>query len=237
MIVKMIPRYFLLLIFLLSACQASFDGGDGEILSTATPLPVSAATQTPVATISVFERLAEPTLSSVPSQADHGAQVYWLWCLPCHGDRGQGLTEEFRETYPPEDQNCWKSGCHGELPYEDGFTIPKEIPALIGSDVNLGKFANAAVLQSYILEEMPFWDAGALTEEESWKVVAFLLRENGIYYDQVLDDTNADQVLLFGTSPTLSSDRSMDYGLWIIGIILLIVVVFLLKQILEKPRF
>src|SRR5512145_1765717 len=44
------------------------------------------------------DRLAEPTLPAEPSQADKGAQVYWLACLPCHGDRGQGLTEEFKQT-------------------------------------------------------------------------------------------------------------------------------------------
>ena len=72
------------------------------------------------------DRLAEPTLPAAPSQADHGAQVYWLSCMPCHGDQGQGLTDEFRATYPPEEEYCWESGCHGANPYESGFTIPKE---------------------------------------------------------------------------------------------------------------
>src|ERR1051325_452370 len=74
------------------------------------------------------DRLAKPTLPASPSQADYGAQVYWLSCLPCHGDRGQGLTDEFREVYPPEDRNCWNSGCHGKRPYQNGFTLPTAIP-------------------------------------------------------------------------------------------------------------
>jgi hypothetical protein len=78
------------------------------------------------------DRLARPTLPAEPSQADKGAQVYWLTCLPCHGDRGQGLTAEFMETYPVEDRNCWESGCHGKRPYENGFTLPTTVPALIG---------------------------------------------------------------------------------------------------------
>ena len=57
---------------------------------------------TPAAT---QDRLAEPTLPAVPSQADYGAQAYWLYCSPCHGDRAQGLTDEFREQYPEEDRN------------------------------------------------------------------------------------------------------------------------------------
>src|SRR5215467_8930723 len=47
-----------------------------------------------------IDRLAEPTLPAQPSQADYGSQVYWLNCSPCHGDRGQGLTDEFRQQYP-----------------------------------------------------------------------------------------------------------------------------------------
>src|SRR5688572_32694717 len=92
------------------------------------------------------DRLAEPTLPSSPSQADTGAQVYWLSCMPCHGDRGQGLTDEFREIYPPEDRNCWDSGCHRKRPYENGFTLPTVVPALIGPGT-LQKFSNATFLR------------------------------------------------------------------------------------------
>src|SRR3990170_3605718 len=74
------------------------------------------------------DRLAEPTLPASPSQADRGAQVYWLSCLPCHGDYGQGLTDEFRAAYPPEDRNCWDAGCHGARPYDNGFKLPARTP-------------------------------------------------------------------------------------------------------------
>lgn len=137
------------------------------------------------------DRLAEPTLPPTPSQADHGAQVYWLSCLPCHGDQGQGLTDEFRTTYPPEEQYCWESGCHGANPYESGFTIPKVIPAVIG-ETALSKFTDAAQLNAYIRATMPFWSPGSLTEDEAWKVTAFILRENDLWDDRVeLNVTNA----------------------------------------------
>src|SRR5687768_18171720 len=43
------------------------------------------------------DRLAEPTLPAAPSQADHGAQVYWLSCMPCHGDqRSEEHTSELQ---------------------------------------------------------------------------------------------------------------------------------------------
>lgn len=135
---------------------------------------------TPVSTLSPRERLAEPTMPAEPSQADFGARDYWLYCLPCHGDRGQGLTEEFRQTYPPEETNCWESGCHGRSPYEFGFMLPTAVPAVIDHSA-LAKFTDAAQLNAYIRATMPFWNPGILTEEESWRVTAFLLRENDLW--------------------------------------------------------
>jgi len=147
---------------------------------------------TPMPTL---DRLAEPTLPASPSQADYGAQLYWLHCMPCHGDKGQGLTDEFRATYPPEDNNCWGRGCHGRNPYEDGFTLPTSVPGLIGSGA-LTKFATVTNLYGFIRAAMPFEDPGVLTEDEYWQVTAFLLRENGIAYTGRLDASSAAQILL-----------------------------------------
>ena len=80
-----------------------------------------------------LDRLLEPTLSAQPNQADIGSQDYWLNCLVCHGDLGQGLTEEFRQLYPPEETNCWQSGCHGARPSVFAFTLPDSIPPIIGA--------------------------------------------------------------------------------------------------------
>jgi hypothetical protein len=149
---------------------------------------------TPVNTLSPFERLAEPTLPAQASQADQGAQDFWLYCLPCHGDKGQGLTDEFRTTYPPEEEYCWERGCHGEVPYESGFTLPNKIPAVIGQST-LAKFSDAAQLNSYVRATMPFWKPGSLTEEEAWRVTAFMLRENGLWDDvKELNESNASDV-------------------------------------------
>jgi mono/diheme cytochrome c family protein len=185
---------------------------------------------TPEATLSPFERLAEPTLPAAPAQADHGAQIYWLWCLPCHGDRGQGLTDEFRETYPPEEQYCWERGCHGERPYEYGFKLPMQIPAVIGPEAALGKFQSAARLNAYIQAAMPYWKPGSLQEEENWQVTAFLLRENDIWDTrEVLDSSNADQILLLAETPApspappLSPTNRKQPAMWAV-----ILIVFLL---------
>ena len=162
-----------------------------------TALSVSPQT-TPMPTI---DRLAEPTLPAVPSQADYGAQLYWLYCLPCHGDVGQGLTDEFRDTYPPEDNNCWARGCHGRNPYEGGFTLPTTVPKLIGSGA-LTKFATVANLKGFVSAAMPFEDPGVLTDDEYWQVIAFILRENGISYSGELSDFNANQILLSSSQET-----------------------------------
>jgi cytochrome c len=148
------------------------------------------------------DRLAEPTLPPAPSQADYGAQVYWLSCLPCHGDRGQGLTDEFRAAYPPEEQYCWERGCHGENPYESGFTLPRVIPAVVAPQA-LAKFSDAAQLQAYIRAAMPFWKPGSLTDEEAWRVTAFLLRQNGLWNGAgELDASNAAGIRILRQTPT-----------------------------------
>ena len=152
------------------------------------------------------DRLAQPTLPAVPSQADQGSQVYWLSCRPCHGDSGQGLTEEFRKAYPEEDQNCWMSGCHGEKPYENGFELPTAIPAVVGSSA-LQKFETAASLRSYIFVAMPYWKPASLTEEESWQVTAFLLRENNLLTaNGEINEANASSIRV-GPPPATSTPQ------------------------------
>src|SRR6185436_21117658 len=104
---------------------------------------------TPPAAAPTVDRLAAPPTAANPNQADTGAQLYWLHCQPCHGDRAQGLTDEWRAQYPPEDQNCWNSGCHGQQPYANGFILPTQVPALVGAGT-LGRFATAADLHNFI---------------------------------------------------------------------------------------
>lgn len=156
-------------------------------------LIVSAASQgnfvqadglTPTPTI---DRLAKPTLPPNPDLADKGAQDYWLYCSPCHGDKAQGLTDEFRKQYPVEDQFCWNSGCHGNRPYPNGWTIPRYVPPLVG-ETALKRFGNGAVLHQYIQQTMPFQIPGQLKDAEYWRLTAFLLKQNGYWNGS--DDLN-----------------------------------------------
>ena len=204
---------------------------------------VSSAQQqaTPTTTLSATERLLEPTLPAEPSQADQGAQDYWLYCLPCHGEKGQGLTEEFRQTYPPEEVDCWQSGCHGNSPYEFGFKLPTKVPAVIGSDT-LAKFTDAAQLNAYIRAAMPYWKPGSLTEEESWNITAFLLRQNGLWNDSTdLDASNAPDVKIprgMFLTPIVTPQQaeaqegngSLVWGFLAIVVALVVLLVFVLKK-------
>jgi cytochrome c len=212
-----------------------FDGGTASS-------PVSQPA-TPTSTLSPFERLAKPTVPAEPSQADLGAQDYWLYCLPCHGDRGQGLTYEFRETYPPDEVDCWQSGCHGKRPYEDGFSLPTAIPAVIAPDA-INKFTDAAQLNSYIRIAMPFWNPGSLTEEEAWRVTAFIMRENGLW-DGVgeLNGSIAGEVKIprgtptpFGTPQQVQFEKRGDGNMWL-AVISLATVILVLVIVLQKIKY
>jgi mono/diheme cytochrome c family protein len=147
-----------------------------------TQMPDAGSPSTPVpgATPTIDRLLAPPTVP-VPNQADEGAQLFWLHCQPCHGDQGQGLTDEWRAQYPPEDQYCWASGCHGRAPYDPAFQLPTSVPAVIGEGT-LGKFQTLDGVYRYISTAMPYFYPGDLTEEEYLAILAHIARGNG-YWD------------------------------------------------------
>lgn len=172
------------------------------------PTPIPGATPT-------IDRLAPPPTAAVPSQADEGAQLYWLHCQPCHGDQGQGLTDEWRAQYPPEDQNCWESGCHGPRPYDQAFALPTSVPALIGPAVDrimgtegtqvLQKFETMGGVYRYARVSMPLFFPGDLEEEEYLAIMAHLARENGLWDGAPLTNDTIDNYRLSSSAATASS--------------------------------
>jgi len=124
-------------------------------------------------------RLKKPELPINPTMADQGAIPYWSICLSCHGDKGQGLTDEWREAGFGEDMNCWKSKCHAMNHPSPGFNFPRQVPPIIGANT-LARFTTAQELKDYIKKFMPWWDPGSLSEKDSWNLTAYLLRENGV---------------------------------------------------------
>ncbi|WP_376791913.1 c-type cytochrome [Thermoflexus sp.] len=139
-----------------------------------------------------------PARAYQEKEAERGAAVFARRCSTCHGDRGQGLTDEWRATWPPTHQNCWKANCHGPQPYpENGFTLPRVVPALIGPNT-LRRFATAADLYAYIRARMPFHAPGSLAEEDYRAVTAFLLQQHGIPADDQPFDPEAAQRIPLG---------------------------------------
>jgi len=193
----------------------------------------TALSRYPQVAVSTPDRLAQPTLPVTPSQADRGAQGYWLSCLPCHGDKGQGLTDEFRAVYPPEDQYCWERGCHGEMPYENGFTLPMVIPGVIGEGALL-KFSDAAQLNSYIRATMPYWKPGSLTEEEAWSITAFIMRENGLWNDDIeMNGANAAEAKITPVTPQqVEVWERGGAGIWLLipGVLSILLILFFIHK-------
>lgn len=143
-----------------------------------------------------MRRLDRPQVPIVPSQVDKGQLIYWGICLACHGDRGQGLTDEWRLGAFGEDSNCWGSHCHGKNHPLQGFEMPKTLTfPMLSSAGSLGRFQNAQQLYDYVVEMMPWWKPNSLGSEKAWQVTAYLLKMKGsLPNDLVLNEQNASAV-------------------------------------------
>jgi mono/diheme cytochrome c family protein len=183
-----------------------------------------------------------PTITP-STQAGHGKDIFWLHCMPCHGDQGQGLTDEFRlRQYPPEDTNCWKSGCHGERPYADGFTLPKAVPALIGPDA-LQHFNTAQEMYAFVRKAMPLNAPGSLSDEQYLQVSAFLLESNQrLPVDSQLNPSALSTLVLKAASPTptptLTEQTSLPaaYVKTVIGIGIFLIAAIVLSVVTRQRR-
>lgn len=137
-----------------------------------------ASAQGPEPTPDPYLRLATPVIPANPSESELGSLLYWYHCMPCHGDQGQGLTDEWREVWVEDHQNCWARGCHTGRPGDEGFPIPRAVPAVIGSPAALVGFAGVSDLAAYLHAAHPPQRPGALTPEECRAIAVFLLDAN-----------------------------------------------------------
>ena len=133
----------------------------------------TAAGQTPPPTPTV-DRLATPVMPLSPQPSDYGRQVYYLNCMPCHGDVGQGLTDEWRAVWEEDHQDCWASGCHGGHAGDEGFPVPHTIPAVIGQPPILGNFSTSEELFDYLKLTHPPQRPGVLSDEDYRNVTVLL---------------------------------------------------------------
>jgi quinol-cytochrome oxidoreductase complex cytochrome b subunit len=195
---------------------------------TATPQPGPTPTFDP-------GRLAKPQVPRLRSQADEGALIYWGICLACHGDRGQGLTDEWRFGAFGADANCWESGCHSKRHPLNGFEIPRDlvIPALSSAGA-LGRFENAQQLYEYVVVMMPWWKPRSLGSEKAWQATAYLIKMKGNLPEGLtLNETNASAMPVHRpiTYP-LGQEKPI---LFFIGVFTLAVLAFIARGSLPHP--
>jgi hypothetical protein len=145
----------------------------GALVHVHIPAPQILSPPTPT-----YDPLAEPPLPEHPTDLERGRNLYWHWCMPCHGDRGQGLTDEFRAIWEPEHQNCWERGCHGGQGLEEGFPIPTVVPGIV-TETHLARFALVQQLSSYLETTHPPQSPGSLESNEYQAIALFVFTMNG----------------------------------------------------------
>lgn len=190
-------------------------------LSSRSLSPPAQATREPGMMFDPADRLAPPPMSDPPTQVEQGHYVYYLSCMVCHGDRGQGLTDEWRGALDPADQNCWQSKCHAPNHPPEGFELPRTAPAIIGPG-RLAHHQIAAGLYQYIRARMPWQAPGLLSDEEYWQLTAFLIDANGLPLGEApLGPENAANVRLDQQASAVSGPPSAVGPLAVGGLLLL----------------
>jgi cytochrome c5 len=186
-------------------------------------VPTSTSAMPPQSSMSASAGWIILDLPPGASQLEIGAEVYRLVCKACHGDKGQGLTDEWRSTWAPADQNCWQSKCHAANHPPDGFVMPVA-PAVVGTTA-LARFSTASDLHDFISTYMPWQDPGHLTEEQNWQVTAYILKLNNIDPGTELNAKTASQIKL---GPGSIQDSKTDgrntytYSLLALAVIVLV---------------
>lgn len=204
-----------------SLLPSSSTASAGQPTAVQTATPDGTAVPDLILTLT-YNRLDKPQVSNPPTQADQGAVYYWLVCIPCHGDKGQGLTEEWREVFGPEEMNCWQAECHGKRHPPEGFELPHAVPPVLGA-MALGRFSNAEELHHVIATSMPWYRPSYMTAEQSWQVTAFLLRQQGVMPPKVtLNEGNAPIFRLRTSAPAAEEEKPVTAA--VIGLLALAVI-------------
>ena len=171
---------------------------------TIVPLQEATPTSEPVGMVPTEDSWIIVDLPEDATQLEYGTEVYRLVCKACHGDKGQGLTDDWRAQWAPEDQNCWQSKCHALNHPPDGFYMP-QVPKVLGQPVR--GFGTALNLYNYIHDYMPWHDRGSMTQKESWSVTAYILKINDVDPGLELDAETAANIDLSVIDPNLGPTR------------------------------
>jgi hypothetical protein len=125
-----------------------------------------------------YDPFVETPLPLNPTELELGQNLYWHWCMPCHGDKGQGLTDEFRGKWEPDHQNCWARGCHTGHRDEEGFPIPTVVPGIVDEN-HLSQFSSLQEFASFLKATHPPQSPGVLKDEEYHAIALFVFTMNG----------------------------------------------------------
>lgn len=128
----------------------------------------------------IADPLEVPLLPENPTQVQRGEVSYYYNCMPCHGDQGQGLTDEFRQIWVEDHQNCWAKGCHGGRVEDEGFPIPRYVPPVTAPITIRTHFPEALELFTYLQTTHPPQRPGVLAEADYWDLTSFVYYKNGL---------------------------------------------------------
>jgi hypothetical protein len=171
-----------------------------------------------------YDPLVEPPLPPNPTELELGQNLYWHWCMTCHGDRGQGLTDEFREIWEEDHQNCWARGCHAGRPGDLGFPIPTFVPGVVVED-HLVRFSSLREFAEFLKATHPPQSPGILKDEEYHAIALFVFTMNGRTVEADIPIPTPTSTLIPLPSPVLidtplPATRSTDgLGLELIGFV------------------
>ncbi len=193
--------------------------------------------QTDITPTPTYDPLVETPLPENPTELELGANLYWHWCMPCHGDVGQGLTDEFRGIWEPDHQNCWDRGCHAGHNGDMGFPIPTVVPAIVIAD-KLAQFPSLQALTEYLNSTHPPQHPGILETQEYHAIAAYVFTMN----ERALEEATPTATPSPHPSPTASplplqkpTDEESPIFLAMVGAALLLGIFLIVTIRKSKP--
>jgi len=214
---KTLPRVILFSILLLSL---------SGVYAFQVQMPI--AQQGLVSPTPTYDPLAEPPLPPNPTELELGENLYWHWCMPCHGDKGQGLTDEFRGVWESDHQNCWARGCHTGRRDDMGFPIPTIVPSVVDEN-HLAQFPSLQEFSDYLQATHPPQSPGVLKSEEYHAIALFVFTMNGRPL-VVITSTAAPTETMIPPQETADSLYVVPINIVIILSALVVVILVLLRR-------
>jgi len=198
----------------------------------AQPFQTTIAHQEVASPTPTYDPFVEPLLPLNPTDYELGQNLYWHWCMTCHGDRGQGLTDEFRDIWEPDHQNCWAHGCHAGKEGDMGFPIPTVVPGVVKEN-RLSQFSSVQELSDYLKATHPPQSPGVLKDEEYDAIALFVFTMNGRLPVSVSSTPTPVSIeTVVPSQPPASHMSLMPVG--VIVIVFSVIVLFIMRRIFSR---